>query len=209
MLQAADFTHSPDVDDPTQAWRFRNAPNSLQYTLIHLTGDFPLIDYTLVGRVLCFLIVILAVAVQAIPSGLMASAFTEVLLEERKSHQRKRYNAAVRIQSQIRGRLARWRFLTVADELTEGGQVESKVRASLRKTNLTAEEVSQQKARREGRKREVLDIIRSPAFRTGMMVLIVLNIIAVMLESDPHFEAAIGLNYFDGFETLSIVVLSH
>ena len=40
-----DFSHCPAAEDASQAWRYDNAANSLQYPMIHLTGDFPLIDY--------------------------------------------------------------------------------------------------------------------------------------------------------------------
>ena len=78
LSEVDDFVHGPDEDDPTQSFRFRNAPNALEYTMIHLTGDFPLIDYTLWGRIVCFFIVFAAVGVTSVPQGLIASGTLEL-----------------------------------------------------------------------------------------------------------------------------------
>ena len=77
LSEMDDFVHGPDSDDPTQAFRYRNAPNALEYTMIHLTGDFPLIDYTLWGRIVCFLIVFAAVGVTSV-RGVRAREFQSI-----------------------------------------------------------------------------------------------------------------------------------
>ena len=57
--------------------RFQHFFDALFYAGVHLTGDFPIITYTPLGRVVCFFIVIAAVGVVAIPSGLVSSGFSE------------------------------------------------------------------------------------------------------------------------------------
>ena len=103
LSELDDFVHGPDGDDPTQAFRYRNAPNALEYTMIHLTGDFPLIDYTLWGRIVCFLIVFAAVGVTSVPQGLIANGFTETLEETRSKTRRRKVIASITIQRMLRG----------------------------------------------------------------------------------------------------------
>ena len=110
LSELDDFVHGPDGDDPTQAFRYRNAPNALEYTMIHLTGDFPLIDYTLWGRVVCFLIVFAAVGVTSVPQGLIANGFTETLQETRSRTRRRKVHAAITIERVLRGFVQRMRF---------------------------------------------------------------------------------------------------
>ena len=102
LSEMDDFVHGPDSDDPTQAFRYRNAPNALEYTMIHLTGDFPLIDYTLWGRIVCFLIVFAAVGVTSVPQGLIANGFTETLEETRSKTRRRKVIASITIQRMLR-----------------------------------------------------------------------------------------------------------
>eukprot|EP00971_Amphidinium_carterae_P139697 2767738-Amphidinium_carterae.1 len=45
----------------TQAVRYSNVFSALPITMIHLTGDFPLVDYTQYGRLICFFMVVTGV----------------------------------------------------------------------------------------------------------------------------------------------------
>eukprot|EP01048_Picozoa_sp_COSAG05_P007192 COSAG05_NODE_500_length_9234_cov_107.281664_19_plen_69_part_00 len=42
--------HISEDDDLPMSERWANIPNSLSYTLILLSGDYPLIEFTLAGR---------------------------------------------------------------------------------------------------------------------------------------------------------------
>jgi hypothetical protein len=53
-MLSCDWLTAPCADqlqDDDGILRFHNVPNSLQYTLILLTGDYPLVDFTLSGKV--------------------------------------------------------------------------------------------------------------------------------------------------------------
>jgi len=65
--------------DCTMSNRFSNFFDSFVYTGIHLTGDFPIIEYNTLGRVVCFFIVVVAVGVVSIPAGLIASGFAQII----------------------------------------------------------------------------------------------------------------------------------
>lgn len=125
LCEVNDFTHGPDEDEPTQSFRFRNAPNSLEYTMIHLTGDFPLIDYTLGGRIVCFFIVFAAVGVTSVPQGLIANGFTEMLRTHRIDMRRKRSEAATKIERVLRGYIQRKRFKKLAQKMKAIKMIES------------------------------------------------------------------------------------
>ena len=68
----------------SQATRFSNVFASMEYTMIHLTGDYPIIEYSLSGRIINFFMVICAVGVVSIPSGLIADGFSQVVEDRGK-----------------------------------------------------------------------------------------------------------------------------
>jgi hypothetical protein len=68
----------PDPDDGLRmSERWRNIPNSLSYTLILLSGDYPLTQFTPAGKVVNFVMIICAQAVVAIPTAIIVAGFTK------------------------------------------------------------------------------------------------------------------------------------
>jgi len=65
--------------DCTMSDRFTNFFDSFVYTGIHLIGDYPIIEYNTLGRIINFFIVVAAVGVVSIPAGLIASGFSEMI----------------------------------------------------------------------------------------------------------------------------------
>ena len=55
--------------------RFKNIPNSLSYTLILLSGDYPLTAFTWPGRAVNLVMVVVAQAVVAIPTAITVAGF--------------------------------------------------------------------------------------------------------------------------------------
>jgi len=53
----------PSDNGVTQGMRYKDVPTALSYTLIHLSGDYPLLDYSLTGRFICFLMCLFAASV--------------------------------------------------------------------------------------------------------------------------------------------------
>jgi len=66
----------------TMAHRFRSVPSSFFYTFIHLTGDYPLYQYTPWGKVVNFFMIIIAQGLVAIPLGIIVEGF-QAVVEER------------------------------------------------------------------------------------------------------------------------------
>ncbi|KNC74371.1 hypothetical protein SARC_13079 [Sphaeroforma arctica JP610] len=56
---------------------FRSVPSSMWYTLLMLTGEFPLADFTSPGKWVAGTIGVLAVALFAIPTGVLGAGFEE------------------------------------------------------------------------------------------------------------------------------------
>ena len=77
-------TIDPNDNGVTQAMRYKDVPSSLSYTLIHLSGDYPLLDYSLTGKLICFLMVLFAASVVQIPTGIIAEGFQNEALKARK-----------------------------------------------------------------------------------------------------------------------------
>jgi len=83
-----DFSTDPDngkqwCDGPTQGDRFASVPMSLPYTLFLLSGDYPLVDWTFWGKVFNFFMVIMAAGIAAVPAGVLSGAFVDVLAEDK------------------------------------------------------------------------------------------------------------------------------
>lgn len=55
------------------ATNFASVPESMYFTIIMMTGELPLYDFTLAGRFLVPLIAITAVAIFAVPTALLGS----------------------------------------------------------------------------------------------------------------------------------------
>ena len=73
----------PSDNGVTQAMRYKDVPTALSYTLIHLSGDYPLLDYSLTGKFICFLMCLFAASVVQVSPPLTPEPLT---LKPRASH---------------------------------------------------------------------------------------------------------------------------
>lgn len=64
--------------------RFSSIPESLQYSAIFLTGDFPLTKFTIWGRIINFFNVVVAVGVVGLPASVLAGGFADLLDQRRQ-----------------------------------------------------------------------------------------------------------------------------
>jgi hypothetical protein len=180
----------------TMTSRFQNFFESMVYTGIHLTGDYPIITYDWPARFINFFMVIAAVGVVSIPSGLIASGFVQVV--KSKSNRGEpargtagddwyeiRYKALEGIDpppSVFGPVIDRWQY--AVDEFLNGKKMS------------------------DGK---VVQSDFSFAARVFIFAVIILNIIAVMLESTPSIDRAVGNepgNAFDTFEFFSVMVFA-
>jgi voltage-gated potassium channel len=61
----------------TMAHRFRSVPSSLFYTFIHLTGDYPLYKYTMWGRLVNVLMILVGQVLVGLPIGILIDGFQQ------------------------------------------------------------------------------------------------------------------------------------
>merc|ERR1740138_683332 len=65
-------------DDCHESDRYSGAIAALPFVFVHLTGDYPIIEYNIWARIIVFFMVIGAAGIVSIPTGLIADGFSEV-----------------------------------------------------------------------------------------------------------------------------------
>jgi len=187
-------------DNCTMMDRFQNFLDSMVYTGIHLTGDYPIITYTWPARIVNFFMVIAAVGVVSIPSGLIASGFVEIVQSKNKAlrgeslvgegqagddwyeHRYRELQGVDPPRSPWGPRMDRWQTAVneyLNGKTTEGGHTEWTT--------------------------------FSYSSRVFIFTVIIANVLAVILESIPRIDKAVGNqpgNFFDVFEMFSVMVFA-
>ncbi len=183
--------------DCTMMDRFQNFFDSAVYICVHLTGDYPIITYTWPSRFICFFMVIAAVGVVSVPSGLLASGFIDIVQSKAKARRgnlpvpqgnpgddwyefrRRQLDGTEPPRSRFGPTVDRWQY--VVNEFLNG---------------------------KEEANGHVSFHAWSRAFRDFMFTIIILNVFAVLLESVPSIDKAVGNekgNFFDRFEMFSVM----
>jgi len=190
------------VEECSMSDRYSNFFNSVPLTGIHLTGDFPLIEYGALGRCILFLVVIAAVGVVSIPSGVIASGFAEIVQSKTKATNNDR-NVGGNSTSPI-GQGDDW--YDIQYRLLKGQQpppsnfgpsvdvLQTKVKAYL-------------DGRVDERTGQVSRTQFSTIGRLFFFLLIIANVVSVILESVPEIDKSVGNsagNFFDVFEAISV-----
>lgn len=78
-LLFATALHVVEIDNPALGTHFQSIPQALFPTLLMLTGEFPLADFTPMGQFIAGAIAVVAVAIFAVPSAVLASGFIKAL----------------------------------------------------------------------------------------------------------------------------------
>jgi len=177
--------------------RFNNYFNSFIFTGIHLTGDFPLVEYCLLGRVVLFFVVIAAVGVVSIPSGVIASGFAEIV--QTKSNTKSKIDKAVGTDAGDDWYDIQYRQLEGQPPPTSvfGPSVDA---LQIRVKHYLDGTVDEKTG-------EVSRTTFSSVGRFFFFSLILLNVASVVLESIPEIDRSVGNannNFFDVFEAWSV-----
>ena len=183
------------VEDCSMSDRFNNFFASVPLTGIHLTGDFPIIEYGGLGRVILFFVVIAAVGVVSIPSGVIASGFAEIVHSKMKATN----NSNIGAEAGDDWFDIKYRQLegTAPPPSNFGPEVDI--------LQIKAKEYLDGKV--DEASGEVTRTNFSKVGRVFFFTLIILNVLAVMLESIPELDKAVGNsagNFFDLFEAMSV-----
>jgi Ion transport protein len=169
--------------------RFQNFFDSMIYTGVHLTGDYPITTYSWPAKFINFFMVISAVGVVSIPSGLIASGFMDIVARKSKARNGE-------LQNVTGDDWYEERLMALENEdppLSRWGP-----RVDEWQTNVN----EFLNGRSDGS-------WTTPAYcsRIVMFTIIVLNVLAVLVESIPEIDRAVGNqkgNFFDRFEAFSV-----
>jgi len=182
-------------DGCTMSVRFSDYFNSFPLTGIHLTGDFPMVEYGGVGRVVLFFIVIAAVGVSSIPSGVIASGFADIVHSKSKARPSAKGSAAGDDWFDIKYRELEGQ----APPSSSFGPTVDRLQFAVKHYLDGTIDDSTGKT------------VRTTTSRIGrffFMLLIISNIVAVVLESIPEIDKYVGNdpgNWFDAFEKWSVL----
>lgn len=192
------------ASDCTMKDRFQNYFDSLVYTGIHLTGDYPIVTYSWPSRFVNFFMVIAAVGVVSIPSGLIASGFVQIV----QSKNKKRRGGGATVND------AGWQagddWYEVHYRKLEGvDPPASKWGPRIDKWQVAVNEFL------NGKQVSPDGTVEWTTFahcaRIFIFVVIIGNVSAVLLESLPSIDKAVGNergNFFDIFEAFSVMVFA-
>lgn len=189
-----------DDEENGEDKRFRSALSSLQYSAVLLTGDYPIKDFSLAGKLCCVVAVVVAVGIVAVPASILASAFVDILQDEADLRRKQRYDAAVKCQrlflkKKQGGKLSGGS--SAFAEVVEDAIAHSAVLRGLGSSNPPF--LASLCIWKNGKSSS------AQYFHIFVAWLIFLNILAVVLESIPSVEAAVPHLVWQTFECLSVL----
>lgn len=177
--------------------RYNSYFNSIPLTGIHLTGDFPVIEYCGAARVILFFLVFVAVGVVSIPSGVIASGFAQIVQSKTKGTNRTQADGEAGAGDDWYDIKYRQLATVPTPSSVFGPGVDS--------LQMKAKEYL------DGKVDEKTGLVSRTHFssigRHLFFSLIIANIVAVILESVPEIDKSIGNsagNLFDVFESWSV-----
>lgn len=189
------FAEVGDVDGGEEK-RFRNALSSVQYSGILLTGDYPIKDFSMWGKILCSGSVLVAVGIVSVPASVLANAFVELLQDKADNERERRRNAATKMQRIFKNRkkmsAAGNAFANVVKEAHSKS-------AMLRGLDSNDNSVANLCLWKNGKSSS------AKKFHTTAWVLIVGNMLAVILESIASVEASVPHSVWQAFEAISVI----
>lgn len=188
-----------EVDDLTMAQRYGTMFSAMPYTLVHLTGDYPLIDYDFPAKCVLFLALLFAVGVVSVPTGLLASGFTQELKKFRAEERQKRVDAATTIERAIISYLRRRRLRKITEETKAQSMNLKRQKDIVKKDNPN--------------KIKMVDFLEQKTlagrvWKKVMLLLIILNVLAVIGESMSWVKEALGSHFLNGFELMSVLLFT-
>lgn len=209
--------------------RFRTAVSTLQYSAVLLTGDFPLVDFSIMGKFCCCCAVVVAVGIVAVPTTVLASAFVSVLQESADARRRKRQAAATTLQRLFRSHM-QTKHVAHTIESNSANSTTAAATTTITTTTTTSTDNGAFKSVVKdvityGKVLRGLDSSSPPILArlclwknsntcgaTFVRYLfgysIALNILAVVLESMTVVRTAIPHHFWQLFETISVVIFT-
>lgn len=204
----------------TMSDRFQNFFDSLVYTGIHLTGDYPIITYSRSARFINFFMVIAAVGVVSVPSGLIASGFVEIVRSKSKKRSPTGSSSGSDVEymtnSEDPAIDTDWYEIRYRD-LEDVAPPPSPFGSNVDRWQIAVNEFLNGRPvtsiNEEDGQSYHHTHFNGPAFvaRVFIFIVIIANVFAVVLESVPRYDKYIGNapgNLFDRFEMFSVMVFA-
>eukprot|EP00927_Polykrikos_kofoidii_P039095 TRINITY_DN3352_c0_g1_i1.p1 TRINITY_DN3352_c0_g1~~TRINITY_DN3352_c0_g1_i1.p1 ORF type:complete len:1262 (+),score=173.67 TRINITY_DN3352_c0_g1_i1:129-3788(+) len=174
--------------DCSESSRFSNAFAALPFTFVHLTGDYPIVDYNLLTRIVCAFMVVAAAGIVGIPTGLVADSFCELVRRQQgKGSALRDYD----VKFQRLGKTPPPREFRSSTLDSLQGQINEFLNGTHSKNRGNVKRSS-----------------ASLMFHWLMLLLIFLNVASVLLESIPSVVATVGMSPFIGIEVISVLLFT-
>ena len=193
------------VEQCTMQDRFQNFFDSMVYTGVHLTGDYPITTYSWPARFVNFFMVIAAVGVVTIPSAVIASGFVEIIQSKSKAKAARQTGGPPPPSGGAAG--DDW-YEQAYRELEGVDPPTSRWGPKVDEWQFAVNEFLNGEKDAEGNTQYSF---WSFGFRVFIFILIIANVAAVLLESIPAIDKAVGNdagNFFDVFEAFSVFVFA-
>jgi len=199
LLWLTERNDSTKVDFLHQSQRYHSVVSALPYTLVHLTGDYPLVDYTLSSKIVLFFSLLFAVGVVAVPAGLMASGFSKQLEIFRAQERAKAKASHSKLGNFLKGWITRRRMQkAIKCAIAQSREVERLKTLNEKERNfpwLTNRFLERQ-------------TLAGQIWSRVMLILIVLNVLAVIGETMQSVHNLVGQRFWDSFELTSVIAFT-
>lgn len=199
LLWLTEHQDKTKVDFLYQSQRYSSVVSALPYTLVHLTGDYPLVDYTLPSKIVLFFSLLFAVGVVAVPAGLMASGFSKQL-EVFRARERAKAKAS---HSVLGNFLKGWIYRRRLQKAVKAAAAQAREAEASRKKNEKERNLKWLTNRFLERQTWA-----GQRWSRIMLVLIVLNVLAVIGETMHSVNKFIGQRFWDSFELVGVVAFT-
>lgn len=187
------------VDFLMQSQRYRSVVSAMPYTLVHLTGDYPLVDYTLHAKISLFFSLLFAVGVVSVPAGLMASGFSKQLELFRKQQRETAKASHSKLGNFLKQWIYRRRMKKAVHDLVERKRQADKQKADNERSRSWAWLTNQFLERQT---------VAGRIWSRVMLILVILNVLSVIAESMETVKAELGQRILDAFELTSVMVFT-
>ena len=188
-------------EDCTMSDRFQNLFDSIYYTGIHMTGDYPIMTYTWPARFVNFFMVISAVGVVSIPSALIANGFVTLVQSKAKARQSGEQGPSGGMEGDD------W-YEQRYRELEGTSPPASSWDPKIDEWQVWVNEFLNGKPNMDGHQRFTW---WARATRIFIFSVILANVLTVLAESVPSVDKVVGNdpgNFFDVFEAFSVMVFA-
>jgi len=192
----------------TESVRYNNAFAAMPFAMIHLTGDFPIVEYSWAGRLICMAIVIVGVGIVSIPSGIIADGFVQVVTEKTKIGKMRRESLRQYDKDllELKDTPAPREF--ESDKLDSlQTDINSFLNGSRSTKALDRQRSGTLNTSRTTSARGIQRTFLSMCFNRLVFALIILNVFCAMIESLPAVSKG-NLMFFRVFEAFTVMVFT-